>query len=359
MKIINENNPRITFEEELFINHKEKERSGHLGHAMVECKNGDILAFYSNCSGHRGMGNSGGHTMYGWVEYKRSTDRGITWSEPTVLDYSYDCFVDGMNYIGCEKCVMCDDGRLVLFCLRNMGGDFEPYDTPVYLISYDNGYTWSEPFEFSNERGRVFDAVYKDGKIYALQLCDYCEDILVIKKGQVTYKIFVSENNGESFSPISELTFESRGYFYGNLIFREDNSLVFYAYKRDDEYTLSCHISEDMGKTWGEHFEVKVDKIARNPQVSYLKGYYILQGRSENGVNFVFYHSKDAINWSEGVIVSELLDNKPRGGCYYSNTLNVVGDDGVERLLVQYSEQYAHGCARVNIMHAWIEISGM
>ena len=357
MKYISKSNPEITFNDELFVNHQENLRSGHLGHALLECKNGDILAFYANCSGNRGMPNSGGHTMYGWMEYKRSKDRGITWEDAVVLPYSYECFIDGSNYVACEKAVVCDDGSIVLFCLRNMGVDFEPYDTPVYLISKDNGYTWSKPYSFSNERGRIFDAVYKNGKIYALQLCNSCENILVLEKGHVSYKIFISEDNGESFSPLSELTFESLGYFYGNLIFRQDDSLVFYAYKRDDEYTLSCHISNDMGKTWGEHFEIKVDKIARNPQVSYLNGHYILQGRSEKGVNFVFYHSKDAINWSEGVIVSELLDNRPRGGCYYSNTLNIVGDDGVERMLIQYSEQYMHESARVNIMHAWIEIN--
>ncbi len=55
MRILSESNPKVIIEkEELFVDHKAKTRSGHLGHAMVECKDGSILAFYSNCSGYRG-----------------------------------------------------------------------------------------------------------------------------------------------------------------------------------------------------------------------------------------------------------------------------------------------------------------
>ena len=128
------NNPKTEFKNrEVFADLEHTpigRRSGHLGHAMAECKDGSILAFYSNCSAMHG-GNYYGHTMYGWVEYKRSTDRGLTWSEPKVLDYSYKCFLDGVYKIGCEKAVVCDDGTVVLFCLRSIGYSFEPYATPV------------------------------------------------------------------------------------------------------------------------------------------------------------------------------------------------------------------------------------
>lgn len=32
----------------LFVDHAANNRSGHLGHALVQCENGDILAFYLN-----------------------------------------------------------------------------------------------------------------------------------------------------------------------------------------------------------------------------------------------------------------------------------------------------------------------
>ena len=349
MKKISEN---IIFTgEKIFVNHREKNRSGHLGHALAECNDKSILAFYSNCSG---IVNKG-HSMYGWVEYKRSVDYGITWGEAKRLEYSYDAFIDGTYKIGCEKAVVTKEGTVVLFCLRSIGAYFEPYATPVCLRSTDNGETWSEPIEVTRERGRIYDAIYRDGKIYVLQFAYSTDEGFICGKEGVFYNLLVSEDDGKTFSLQSVIPFDTLGHAYGNMIFREDGSLVFYAYNRNDEYHLTALISEDQGKNWGRPHSLYVDKIARNPQIGIVNGKYILHGRSENGVNFVFYHSDDAINWSSGVIVSDILDGKPRGGCYYSNNLRVVGSDGRERLLIQYSEQYEQDLAKVNIMHSWIE----
>ena len=34
----------------MFVDHSKQNRSGHLGHALIQCKNFDILAFYPDCS---------------------------------------------------------------------------------------------------------------------------------------------------------------------------------------------------------------------------------------------------------------------------------------------------------------------
>src|SRR5690606_612212 len=68
----------------LFIDNESNNRSGHYGSAITTCKNGDILAFYTNVSGTI----FDGHGIAGWSEYKRSTDGGKTWGEPVVLKYS-------------------------------------------------------------------------------------------------------------------------------------------------------------------------------------------------------------------------------------------------------------------------------
>ena len=338
---------------ETFVNHQKNNRSGHLGHALARCKDGSILAFYSNCSG----SVNNGHSMYGWVEYKRSADNGATWGNEKKLEYSYDAFIDGTYKIGCEKAVVTDKGTVVLFCLRSIGEWFEPYATPVCLRSSDNGETWSEPVEVTGDRGRIYDAIYRDGKIYVLQFAYSTDEGFICEKEGVFYKILVSEDDGKSFSVLSEIPFNTMGHSYGNLIFRPDGSLMFYAYNNKDEYHLTALISEDGGKSWGDPFKVYVDKIARNPQIGYINGKYILHARSENGVNFVFYHSDDAINFSSGVIVSELLDGRPRGGCYYSNNLPITDSDGRTKLLIQYSEQYEQDLAKVNIMHATVEVN--
>ncbi|MBR5527825.1 MAG: exo-alpha-sialidase [Clostridia bacterium] len=359
MKILENSNGNITFSgSEVFADLEHTpigKRSGHLGHAMAECRDGSILAFYSNCSGLHG-GKYQGHTMYGWVEYKRSTDCGLTWSEPKMLDYSYKCFLDGVYKIGCEKAVVCDDGTIVLFCLRSIGYSFEPYATPVCLLSHDNGETWSEPIEVHNERGRIYDAIYRNGRIYVLEFCNSTDKGFTCEEEGLFYKIIASDDCGKSFYVLSALPFDTMGHAYGNMIFRKDGSLVFYGYNVKDEYNLTGLISEDCGVTWGEAFKMPVAKIARNPQVGYVNGKYILHARSEGGVNFVMYHSDDGINWDAGTIVNEPLCGHPRGGCYYSNNMTVKGADGKERLLVQYSEQYDPAAPRVYVCHAWVEV---
>lgn len=282
-------------------------------------------------------------------------DRGITWDAPQILPYSYEMFLDGVYKIGCEKAVVCDDGTIVLFCLRSVGKCFEPYATPVCLLSHDNGHTWSDPISVSDERGRIYDVRYRDGRIYALEFCNSTEKGFICQEEGLFYKLFASDDNGHSFYEYSTIPFNTLGHTYGNMIFREDGSLVFCAYCNTDEYNLTGLISQDLGKTWSEPFKIPVAKIARNPQLGYLDGVYLLHGRSENMANFVFYHSRDAIHWNEGTIVNPPLNGEPRGGCYYSGNLTIRGADGIDRMLVQYSEQYELHTGRFTIMHAWVE----
>ena len=56
----------------LFVSHEAQGRSGHGNQALVQCRNGDIIAFYSNTSGEI----MAGHSNSGWTEYRISTDRG-------------------------------------------------------------------------------------------------------------------------------------------------------------------------------------------------------------------------------------------------------------------------------------------
>ena len=76
------------FNPEIFIDHEKDGRSGHCGHALIEFEPGKIMAFYSNTSAKR----FSGHSAYGWVEYKISTDYGKTWSDRKILDFSYKEF---------------------------------------------------------------------------------------------------------------------------------------------------------------------------------------------------------------------------------------------------------------------------
>ena len=67
----------------LFADHSAQRRSGHLGHALLECKNGELLAYYPNCND-----DNAGHSGNGWMEFRRSTDHGKTWNTTEKDTYS-------------------------------------------------------------------------------------------------------------------------------------------------------------------------------------------------------------------------------------------------------------------------------
>ena len=155
---------------ELYVDNQSRKRSGHMSHAMVEYLPGKIIAFNSNCSAER----LDGHSAFGWIEYRYSEDYGKTWSEIHELPFSREIFYDGVYTISVEKAVICN-GVITLFALRNTQASAiccEPWDTPLYLQSYDYGKTWTEPKEFSTYKGRIYDAVVRDGVIYAMELCN-------------------------------------------------------------------------------------------------------------------------------------------------------------------------------------------
>lgn len=96
----------------MFVDHQMKKRSGHMSHALIEYGENKILAFYSNAS----AAIEHGHTGYGWIEYKRTTDGGKTWSKPIILDYSYQSFIKGCYGF----CSFTQNGRLLyLLCARS------------------------------------------------------------------------------------------------------------------------------------------------------------------------------------------------------------------------------------------------
>ncbi|MBE6931317.1 MAG: exo-alpha-sialidase [Ruminococcaceae bacterium] len=339
----------------MFVNHERNRRSGHLGHAMVEYADGCILCFYSNNSGTLNNGHSG----YGWVESKRSLDGGKTWSEPTVLPYSWDCFIDGQYYISCEKAVVTDDGTIVLFCLRShCKPAWEPWETPVVIRSFDGGYSWSEPVEVCPTKGRIYDVRYRDGRIWALHFANDGSKFFCGNAPEHVYELYASDDNGESYQLISTLPVDTTGLGYGSLNFLPDGRLIAYLYDSNDEYNLVCLTSAD-GVAWSEPFGSYVAKRIRNPQTACLDGLYFLHGRSgcvdqTRPMNFVLYTSTDGIHWDEGRFIRETLAGAHGGAAYYSNNL-ITGlyGSGPHRLLIQSSDAYEK--AMTNIRHWWID----
>ena len=99
----------------MYVDNESRHRSGHMSHAMAQWAPNKFIDFNSNVSAEKW----GGHTAFGWIEYRISEDGGETYSDVYELPYSKEAFYDGVYAIGVEKAVACDDGRIVAFCLRN------------------------------------------------------------------------------------------------------------------------------------------------------------------------------------------------------------------------------------------------
>jgi uncharacterized protein (TIGR02145 family) len=352
----------------MFVDHEATGRSGHVGNAITECKNGDILAFYVNGSGTIW----GGHGAAGWTEYKRSTDGGKTWGEPVVFEYSKKTWeeneqitedVSFKSYFTAyvTSVITAPNGNLIAFMSRRLPVlPSEKQRKPVYLISYDDGYTWSEP-RLVDEDASLEDVtlmhsdggsfVY-EGNIYAVFIGGGLSDY---KEGK--YSFYISKDNGETFKKINDDLFPgstSGKHMSANVLI--NGKFIVYGFDPNNENLLPYVVSTDKGYTWSDVGYIYMEKRMRNAQVSEKTGdYYFMTGRSGNWGDdprcLVLYTSKDGINWDRGVFLNKVQQ------CIDSYTANeVIGKydpSTPNRLLIQSSIAYSG--YRNNIRHWWIE----
>lgn len=328
-----------------FVNHeKANDRGGHFGHAMVECPNGDIIAWYPNCNA-----DNGGHSGRGWMEYKRSSDKGITWTEGKPFPYSktlWDLNL-GMSVIN-EKAIVADDGTIILFnliCDVATDALWEPYFAPTYILSRDNGETWETAKRFTSLHGRVFDVYKRNGMIYVLFEAGFSSD-----PKKLGFRLYCSLDNGKTFFLRSSIPFDLRGRYYGNLEELEDGSLIAYTYNEDNEYYIEYSTSSDDGKSWSEVKTTYFPNRIRNPQIIKFKDTYFAFGRSggygEDFGHIAMYCSPDGLNWNDGLIIAR----RRAGVCAYSNPILIGGG---EKILYQSSHSYRLNLT--NVRHWFIE----
>lgn len=350
----------------LFVDHAPANRSGHLGHALVEYEDGKLIAFYPNCSA-----DNKGHSAVGWMEYKRSEDAGETWGQPQVLAYSRKLFdageeagPDTMRLSAfAEKAVRTDKGEIVLFflvCDITKDTVWRRFQRPTCISSSDGGHTWSDPLQLCDLRGRVYDARYDDGEILALFFANDNEINFLGNKPEHVYELLVSRDGGRSFSQRSVLPFDTMARSYGTMGRLASGELIAYVYNRDDEYALDYVVSDDAGRTWSDVKTSRFAKRLRNPQMTELNGAYFMFGRSgslgkkkERG-HLVLYSSQDGITWDDGIY----LRKREAGLGAYANGL-VVGSLNSKkrnRLLIQAS--HAYELNRTNVLHWWVDVHG-
>ena len=335
----------------LFVDHAANNRSGHLGHALVQCENGDILAFYPNCSD-----DGGGHSAVGWMEYKRSRDFGKTWEPSMIYTYSKQYFQLGINTsVMAEKAVVTNDGTIVIFhllCDISENPLWEPYRVPTYSRSFDQGLTWSKAEEIDKDCGRIYDAVYYEKEIFVLK---FCNDARINWTGclpEHQYKIYVSNDSGASFHKRSVIPFSTYGRGYGTLCFLKNGDLIAYCYNSADEYHADYVISHDSGRTWEKPEKAYFAKKLRNPQMIAFGDVYLMHGRSGNtepdAGTFVLYYSENGIEWDDGRILAKC----EAGYGAYSNSI-IIDEPNRERVYIHSSHAYADN--KTNILAWWVD----
>ena len=332
----------------LYVDNQSRGRSGHMTHAMVEYAPNKLIDFNANCSAKFHYG----HSTYGFVEYRLSEDGGETFSDIYELPYAKEAFYDGVSVISVEKAVATDNGDIVAICLRNNPHSIcQPWDTPMIVISSDGGKSWGEPQEMCSFKGRVYDACYHEGVIYALEFCNDGTGNFCGWSDEHLYRIFTSADGGKSFRELCVVPIPTQNRGYGAMLFDPDGNLHVYAYNQQDEAHIDHIISHDKGQSWDEPMQCDVKLGLRNPQIGYIDGVFIAHGRSSDIMHFALYTSKDGQNWDEGTQVRTM---ERRTCCYYSNNIVLKDENGKNRMLIQFSESYESEC--VNVMHMWLRI---
>jgi hypothetical protein len=255
------------------------------------------------------------------------------------------------------------NGTIFITLLRFKNEKWFLHSPPVYLLSYDNGYTWSEPKEF-DESVTIDDIGFTRDHIF-----EHNGEMFIVFHAGIKgpypypgrYSLWVSQDDGESWKERSELPF-SHYNFYGTGTVLKNGDFIAYSYPQvgpGDEHNIPYVISKDNGYAWSEVKFTYFAKRIRNPQMSDKIGnYYFLHGRSgQEGVdsqNFVLYASKDGINWCEGTYLMSRSNTPGRSDSYSANEIIGKYDPSIpQRLLIQSSISYSE--RRVNIRHWWIE----
>lgn len=333
---------------EIFRDNAKDGRSGHMGHALIDCGKGRILDFCSNCDGKRVEGHSG----YGWMEYRVSTDWGKTFGPPRVLEYSKRLYEGGVHTALCEKGVCLADGRIVLFFQitdQSQPICCEPWSEPTMIVSADGGETWGEARPTGAKPGRIYDAVVRGDEVFFL--LQENEHFLGTRPEHV-YRVYHAGPD-LAFTGVT-LPIDARGKGYGALEVAQDGALQAYAYDSQNEFEMPYTVSRDAGRTWGPVRTSHVGKRIRNPQIRRLGDLWFCAGRNGgvagSGDGLVLYASTDGIHWDEGLKVDERP--KGQGTGYYSCMLPIFEPGTAPRMLLQYSHVYS--VHRVNVAHRFI-----
>ena len=205
------------------------------------------------------------------------------------------------------------------------------------------------------ERGRVYDALYRNGEILALKFCNDATDQWYGTKPEHVYELWSSTDDGCSFQYKSVLPFDTQGKGYGTMEHLPNGALIVYLYDIRDESNAEYVVSCDNGATWSIPAWARFAKKLRNPQlVSYGDG-FLMHGRSghegDEAGHLVLYYSPDGYHWDEG----RYLCLRTAGLGAYSNSI-VTGTHAPNRSARLYlHSSHAYDKNKTNVAAWWID----
>lgn len=255
----------------------------------IMAQNGDILVFYR-------VANIHDIDNRAYLVYKRSTDGGLTWSDPVTI-VSHPSWGARNLSVG-----IAEDGSIILF--------FEYYEEPIiyhglhYIRSEDNGVTWSTPTELPPPSG--YDNILSNcGRILTRRDGVMLLPLCALRTGDTRYSaiLYISGDNGKSWSFLSVIArdpTQTLDFFepeISRVSFRTADRDRLIAIMRTNDSFYKAY-SDDAGATWGSYTGIK-----STPDLS-VHGKPLGLTLAENGMLVMGFRSYIGGFWSLNIAVS-------------------------------------------------------
>lgn len=241
----------------------------HSGGSLVELPDGTLLYAWNRFYVDPDHPSSGGDDDPAIIVLIRSTDRGVTWSEPMVLDVP----TGAMNNIQCSFLQIGNTTQLYYSKRESIS------NADKWLVeSTDGGHTWSEPRQVTDGTRRYTGPAHRALRLSSGRILLPCHTDAWTPGGMMeTVPIVVrSDDGGLTWNTSDPVFAEAKAYqnlpsfrlAEPVLVERLDGSVLMYARTHVNRFYES--VSTDGGETWSEATPTAIQTLTAPPQIMRL-----------------------------------------------------------------------------------------